>query len=135
MREGAESGIVWPGTNRRGNRLTVARNEAVADVDDRSYPEFLVGESVVVYGIAACEPCNAFDPVLKEAALKYKGRVKFGKARMHVPGACREIKRRYDFETFPTTHFYKDGNLVHTLDVKVDLDELSRLIEEHLLSK
>ena len=115
--------------------MSVARNEDIAEVDDRSYPEFLVGNSVVVFGIASCQPCNEFDPVLKEAALKYMGKVKFGKARMHVPGACREIKRRYDFETFPTTHFYKDGNLVYTLDVKVDLDELSRLIEEHLLSK
>jgi thioredoxin-like negative regulator of GroEL len=115
--------------------LSIAQNEELAEVNDRSYPEFLVGNSVVVFGIASCVPCNEFDPVLKEAALKYKGRVKFGKARMHVPGACREIKRKYDFDTFPTTHFYKDGNLVHTLDAKVDPGELSRLIEEHLLSK
>jgi thioredoxin-like negative regulator of GroEL len=117
------------------NRLSVAPIEELEEVNDQSYPGFLVGNSVVVFGIASCQPCSEFDPILKEAALKFRGRVKFGKARMHVPGACREIKRKFDFDTFPTTHFYKNGELVHTLDVKVEMEDLSRLVEDHLLSK
>lgn len=108
--------------------------DRVLSVDDESYPGFLTGSSVVAFGIASCQPCNEFDPILREAAEKFGGRVKFGKAKMHLPGACREIKRRYSFETFPTTHFYRNGDLVHTLEMKVGLEELSRLIERCLLS-
>ena len=90
----------------------------------------------MTFGIASCQPCNEFDPILKEAAERFRGKVKFGKAKMHVPGACREIKRKFDFETFPTTHFYcRNGELVHTLDVKVGLDELAGLVWKHLLLK
>lgn len=114
--------------------LPIEGADNVVLVDDQSYPDFLSGYSVVVFGIASCRPCVEFDPILSEAAERFKGRVKFGKAKMHVPGTCREIKHKYSFDTFPTTHFYKSGNLVHTLDVKVPLNELSSLIQQYLLS-
>src|SRR2546427_8352955 len=41
---------------------------------------------------------------------RFNGQVMFGKAKMHVPGACREIKKRYSFETYPTTHLYAHGD-------------------------
>ena len=113
----------------------VLGSDLVLPVSDENYSDFLAGNAVVTFGIASCQPCNEFDPILKEAAERFRGRVKFGKARMHVPGACREIKRKFDFETFPTTHFYRNGELVHTLDVKVELDELVELIRKHLLLK
>jgi hypothetical protein len=53
---------------------------------------------------------------------------------MHVPGTSTGIKKRHKFETFPTTHFYKNGQLVHVTEGKLDEKELARLIETHLLS-
>ena len=109
--------------------------DLVLSVNDQNYSDFLTGNSVVSFGIASCEPCAQFDPILKEAAELFRGKVKFGKAKMHVPGACREIKRKFDFETFPTTHLYRNGDLAYTLEKKVDLDELAGLIRKHLLSR
>lgn len=109
--------------------------QEIPRVDDQNYPSFLdAPASVVVFGIASCVPCAEFEPILKKAAEKYGASVKFGKAHMHVPGACREIKKKYEFETFPTSHFYKDGTLVHTSDEKLELDELIRRIDRYLLS-
>lgn len=106
----------------------------ITRVDDQNYASFLaVPASVVVFGIASCVPCNEFDPILKKASEKYGAMVKFGKAQMHVPGACREIKKQYTFDTFPTSHFYKEGVLVHTADEKLEYDELIRRIDQYLL--
>jgi hypothetical protein len=103
-------------------------------VDDGSYGEFLgASAAVVVFGIASCIPCNEYDPILEEAAKQFSS-VRFGKAKLHIPGACREIKKRYTFDTFPTTHFYKNGQLVHTVEQKLDADALADCIRKYLLS-
>lgn len=105
----------------------------VEDVSDENYEEFVrAPASVVAYGIAACEPCNAYDPILQEAASRFPT-VRIGKAKMHVPGRCREIKKRHHFGTYPTTHLFSNGKLLLTREGKLDLDELSALINDHLL--
>ncbi len=107
---------------------------AIEHVNDENYREFLAAPaSVVVFGIASCVPCNEFDPIIKMAAEKLGQSVKFGKALMHIPGACREIKKQHTFETFPTTHFYRNGVLVHTEEEKRSLCDLEEKIKEHLL--
>jgi len=104
-------------------------------VNDANYPDFLAAESAVVtFGMIACVACEAFDPVFRAVAERYQGVVLFGKAKMHVPGACREIKKRFSFDTFPTTHFYKNGTLVHTAIGRLDEDDLLHRIETHGLS-
>ncbi len=103
-------------------------------VDDGNYGEFLKAPAAVIaFGIASCVPCNEYDPVLKWAAGRFPA-VLFGKAQLHLPGACREIKQRYTFDTFPTTHFYKGGQLVHTAEEKLDGDALAACIGQYLLS-
>jgi hypothetical protein len=52
---------------------------------------------------------------------------------MHVPGACREIKKRYFFETYPTTHLYAQGKLVERKEGAVDAADLDRAIQTLLL--
>lgn len=89
--------------------------------------------SVVVFSIAPCQKCEEYEPVVLEAAAHFNGAVHFGKAKMHVPGACREIKRQYRFDSFPTTHFYKNGSLVHQTEGKLGLDVLRQTIERVLL--
>ncbi len=105
----------------------------VEDVSDANYKEFTdAPAAVVAYGIASCEPCSAYDPILEESAAKFL-QVKIGKAKMHVPGRCREIKKMYTFETYPTTHLFSKGKLLLTREGKIEADELAALISDHLL--
>jgi len=105
----------------------------VEDVSDGNYKEFTdAPASIVAYGLATCEPCKAYDPILEDAAAKFP-QVKIGKAKMHVPGRCREIKKMHTFETYPTTHFFADGKLLLTREGVVEPAELAALISDHLL--
>jgi thiol-disulfide isomerase/thioredoxin len=105
----------------------------VEDVSDENYEQFRQAPAAVVaYGIASCEPCNAYDPVLEETAARFSG-VKIGKAKMHVPGRCREIKKTHTFETYPTTHLFSKGKLLLTREGLIDKAELAALINDHLL--
>jgi thiol-disulfide isomerase/thioredoxin len=105
----------------------------VEDVSDANYEEFRQAPAAVVaYGIASCEPCTAYDPILEETAAKFAN-VRIGKAKMHVPGRCREIKKQNQFETYPTTHLFSKGKLVLMREGKVDAAELAALINDHLL--
>ena len=105
----------------------------VENVTDENYEELKKGPaSVVAYGIASCEPCQAYDPVLEEIAEKFL-QVRIGKAKMHVPGKCREIKKQHTFETYPTTHLFSNGTLVLTREGKLEAAELASLIDQHLL--
>ena len=107
----------------------------VENVTDENYEELKQGPaSVVAYGIASCEPCQAYDPVLEEIAAQCT-QVRIGKAKMHVPGKCREIKKQHNFETYPTTHLFSNGTLVLTREGKLEASELASLIDQHLLHK
>ncbi|HMU55851.1 MAG TPA: thioredoxin family protein [Nitrospira sp.] len=105
----------------------------VLDVSDENYKDFVNGTgSVVAYGLATCEPCKTYDPILEEIAARFPT-VKVGKAKMHVPGRCREIKRTHVFETYPTTHFFSNGKLLLTREGVIEPAELAALISDHLL--
>jgi thiol-disulfide isomerase/thioredoxin len=105
----------------------------VEEVSDVNYEEFIgAPAAVVAYGIASCEPCNLYDPVLEATASRFSD-VRIGKAKMHVPGRCREIKKRHQFETYPTTHLFSRGKLLLTREGKIEADELAALINDHLL--
>ena len=109
--------------------------ERVALVTDKNYAHFLGAPvSVVVFGIVPCQQCEEYDPIVRQAADQYNGSVKFGKAKLHMPGACREIKRKYRFESFPTTLFYQEGNLVHKAEGKLDFPTLTKTIKQVLLN-
>lgn len=106
---------------------------AVLDVSDENYKEFTDSSgAVVAYGLATCEPCQAYDPILENIAAKFPS-IKVGKAKMHVPGRCREIKRTHSFETYPTTHFFAGGKLLLTREGIVEPAELAELITALLL--
>ncbi|CUQ65496.1 thioredoxin family protein [Candidatus Nitrospira inopinata] len=105
----------------------------VLDVSDENYKEFTDSSgAVVAYGLATCEPCQAYDPILEGIAAKFPS-IKVGKAKMHVPGRCREIKRTHSFETYPTTHFFAGGKLLLTREGIVEPAELAELITALLL--
>lgn len=103
------------------------------EVSDTNYEDFRQAPAAVVaYGIASCEPCNAYDPVLEQTATRF-ATVRIGKAKMHVPGRCREIKKQNNFETYPTTHLFSKGRLLIAREGKLEADELAALINDHLL--
>lgn len=105
----------------------------VEDVSDANYKDFTDAEAAIVsYGLATCDPCTAFAPIFEEAAAKFT-QVKFGKAKMHVPGRCREIKKTHNFETYPTLHLFSKGTLLLTREGKLEADELAAVISDHLL--
>ncbi|MCP9451837.1 MAG: thioredoxin family protein [Nitrospira sp.] len=102
---------------------------AVLDVSDDNYKEFTDSAgAVVAYGLATCEPCQAYDPILEDIAATFPS-IKVGKAKMHIPGRCREIKRTHSFETYPTTHFFAHGKLLLTREGIVERTELAQLIK------
>ncbi len=106
----------------------------VEDVTDENYEAFKNARAtVVVYGIASCEPCAAYDPIVADIARQFP-HVQMGKAKMHVPGRCREIKKQHNFETYPTTHLYAQGNLLLTREGKVEEDALIALIQHYFPS-
>lgn len=106
-------------------------SEVVENVNDENYEDFTQAPAAIVaYGIANCEPCKAYDPILADMA-KSHTHVRFGKAQMHVPGKCRGIKKQHNFATYPTTHFFSNGNLLLTREGNVATEELTALIAEH----
>ncbi len=103
----------------------------VENVNDENYADFTqASAAVVAYGIAACEPCMAYDPIL-EASAQDHASIRFGKAKMHVPGKCRGIKKQHNFETYPTTHFFSNGTLMCAKEGKLQAAELTALIGQH----
>lgn len=107
----------------------------IQDVSDENYEGFTqAAAAVVAYGLATCEPCKAYDPILEEAAVQFPN-VRFGKAKMHVPGRCRAIKKLHQFETYPTTHFYSNGTLLLTKEGKLESSELTALLGQYFSPK
>jgi thiol-disulfide isomerase/thioredoxin len=105
----------------------------VEEVSDANYEEFKQAPAAVVaYGIASCEPCREYDPILEQIASQFPN-VRIGKAKMHVPGRCREIKKQHHFETYPTTHLFSKRTLLLTREGKIQADELAALINDYLL--
>jgi len=71
--------------------------------------------------------------VLAEVAPEFQNKVRFGKGKMHVPGAAREIKKRFSFETYPTIHFYSNGQLMESREGKMDSASFRAAIKSILL--
>jgi thioredoxin-like negative regulator of GroEL len=109
-------------------------DELIGNVTDATIEEYISSPAaVVVFGIANCEGCTYMDGVLADLAPRLRGQVRFGKAKMHVPGACREIKKRFTFETYPTTHFYAAGKIIDTKEGTIEPADLDRAIQTLLL--
>ena len=109
-------------------------NDLLLRVSDENYKAFIkTPAALILFKISSCQQCEAFEPIVESLAHVYREKIQFGKGLLHIPGLCREIKREHRFDSFPTTHFYKEGNLVHTLEGKVSQGELDGYLKQHLL--
>ncbi len=112
----------------------MASDDELLRVSDENYNEYLASPAaVILFKIANCKKCDEFEAIVADGSKRYDGRIRFGKALLHVPGACREIKRKYRFESFPTTHFYKAGELVHQEGQMLSREDLESVIGKYLL--
>jgi hypothetical protein len=102
-------------------------------VNDENFDEFHRARAAAVFfKIANCHGCEEYEPAIQTTVRAFSPKVKFGRALMHVPG-CREIKKRYEFESYPTTHFYKRGKLVFSASEPLGAEALANAIREHLI--
>lgn len=103
----------------------------VEEISDENYDDVIQSPAALVaYGIASCDPCTAYDPILAAVAARYPS-IRIGKAKMHVPGRCREIKKRHNFGTYPTTHVFSKGQLLCTREGKLEEPELAGLFDQY----
>ena len=101
-------------------------------VNDENFDEFHAAPAAAVFfKIANCHGCEEYEPAIQETVRAFSPSVKFGRALMHVPG-CREIKKRYEFESYPTTHLYKRGKLVFSASAPLKAEALANAIQEYL---
>jgi thiol-disulfide isomerase/thioredoxin len=102
-------------------------------VNDENFEEYHTASAAAVfYKIANCHNCDEYEPVIQAAVRQFSPKVKFGRGLMHIPGS-REIKKRYEFESFPTTHLYKRGKLVFSASEQLEAEALVNAIREHLI--
>lgn len=102
-------------------------------VNDDNFDEFHNARAAVVfYKIANCHGCEAYEPAIQRTVRAFSPKVKFGRGFMHIPGS-RTIKKRFEFESFPTTHFYSRGKLVFSAAEPLEADALAHAIREHLI--
>ncbi len=102
-------------------------------VNDDNFEEFHGARAAAVFfKIAHCHGCEEYEPAIQATVCAFSPKVKFGRALMHVPG-CRAIKKRYEFESYPTTHLYKRGKLVFSASEPLSVNELANAIREHLI--
>jgi len=102
-------------------------------VNDENFDEYHNAPAAVVFfKIANCHNCDDYEPAIQQIVKTFSPKVKFGRGLMHIPG-CREIKKRYEFESFPTTHLYKRGKLVFSASERLEADALANAIREHLI--
>ena len=90
------------------------------------------GEVAGIYKAVARQVAVKIAAKAKDFSSKFPS-IKIGKAKMHVPGRCREIKKTHTFETYPTTHFFANGKLLLAREGVVEPAELAALIADHLL--
>jgi thioredoxin reductase (NADPH) len=110
-------------------------DELIGNVTDATFDEYFNAPAAVVeYGIANCQGCAEMDKIMADLAPTFQGQVRFGKAKMHVPGACRELKKRFTFETYPTMHFYSKGRVVKTHEGKMEPADFKAEIQQLLES-
>lgn len=84
---------------------------------------------LVDVGANWCGPCRLIDPILKEMAVEYAGRLKVGKMDFDT---SRSSAVRYGIQSLPTLLLFNNGHVVDRLVGAVPKQRLVDSIEEVL---
>lgn len=101
-------------------------------VNDESFDTEIVdndGLAMVDFWAEWCGPCRIVEPVVKELAEEYSGRVKVAKVDVDE---SQETAQRFNVRSIPSILFFRDGELVDTLVGAQPKKELEKRIQEHL---
>ena len=104
---------------------------APVQVTDQEFDTFVAQHPFVVVDFWAdwCGPCKAIEPYIKDLAVKYDGKVTFGK----VDADANPMKiRQYGIMGIPTLLMFKGGTLVDTLVGAMPRAALEARIAKHL---
>jgi len=100
-------------------------------ITDQEFDGFIEKTPFVVVDFWAewCGPCKALDPIVKDLAVKYDGKVTFAK----VDADTNPTKiRTYGIMGIPTLLVFKGGRLVDTIVGAVPKAKLESVIQKHL---
>jgi len=104
---------------------------SLVQLSDQEFDAFVEKNPLVVVDFWAewCGPCKALDPIVKDLAAKYDGKVTFAK----VDADANPTKiRAYGIMGIPTLLFFKGGRLVDTIVGAVPKAKLEAVIQKHL---
>lgn len=98
---------------------------------DQEFDAFVKGHPFVVvdFWAAWCGPCRAVEPIVKDLAEKYDGKVAF--AKVDADENPQKI-RQYGIMGIPTLLFFRDGKLVDTVVGAVPKAALEERVTRHL---
>jgi len=100
-------------------------------VTDETFDQFIKEHSFVVVDFWAewCAPCWMVDPIIKELASEYSGKVTFGK--LNIDENTR-IPLIYGIMAIPTLMFFKNGELVDVVVGVQPKEQLKEKVEKFL---
>lgn len=100
------------------------------ELTDKDFEAFVKGYGVVVIDCWApwCGPCKRIDPIVKDLATEYGGRVAFGKLNTDEQP---QIAMRYGVMSLPTLLVFKNGQRVDQIVGLMPKDQLKTKIDRH----
>lgn len=105
--------------------------EGMLELNDRNFDDAIRNHELTLIDFWAewCAPCVLVEPILKEFAEKYRGRVTFGK--LNVDGSPM-ISSRYKIMSIPTLMLFERGVPVDVLVGAMPKENIERWIRRHL---
>ena len=106
-------------------------SDKIQHVSDETFEDEVInaGEPVLVdYWAEWCGPCKMIDPLLRELADEYDGRVKIAKVNIDEN---QKITSRFKIRGIPTLMVFRDGKVQGMKVGAVTKGVLKEFIEEH----
>jgi thioredoxin 1 len=110
----------------------MAENGSIVTVTDENFAAEVEGSDRLVmvdFWAVWCGPCRIVDPIVKDLAKEYDGKVRVGKLDVD---SNQRTATRFNVRSIPSILFFKDGKLVDTVIGAVPRPALERKIQAHL---
>lgn len=125
--------LLWGCSLTNSNQTKADHNATlVSETSEESFKKdvLLSHEPVLVDFYATwCGPCKKMEPIIKEVAAEYNGKMKVFKVDVDKnPG----LSQRYHIEAIPTIAVFKNGAVVTTSSGFIQKSELEPIIRESL---